>query len=284
MQGMGSQSFLYTRMFFSHTYNPMTSHANLSPATAPDVDTLPRRTDPDLRPHAARAGERQADRLRQALEDDIATGVFPIGTRLDEVKLAQRFGVSRTPIREALIELAAAGLVEQKPRRGAFVREIGISRLIEMFEVMADLEAMCGRLAARRITPDEVLLLEQSHAACKAAHDAGDPDGYYRANQIFHETIYKASHNGFLAEQALALHGRLAPYRRLQLRARNRVSTSLKEHDEIVAAILAGDAEAAGERMRQHILIQGERFNDFVANLSTQRPGGTGAASGPRVD
>lgn len=211
---------------------------------------------------------RQAERLRQVLEDDIATGVFSIGTRLDEATLAKRFGVSRTPIREALIELAAAGLVEQKPRRGAFVREIGISRLIEMFEVMADLEACCGRLAARRITPVELDTLTACHGACADAEQAGNPDLYYRANQKFHEAIYTASHNGFLAEQASSLHNRLAPYRRLQLRARNRIGSSLQEHGEVVEAIAQGDAELAAERMRQHVLIQGERFNDFVATLT----------------
>ncbi|MBO0345342.1 GntR family transcriptional regulator [Roseibium sp. CAU 1637] len=211
---------------------------------------------------------RRADKLRQALEDDIATGALPIGTRLDEVKLAQRFGVSRTPIREALIELATAGLVEQKPRRGAFVREIGIPRLIEMFEVMADLEATCGRLAARRISLAETQILKASHIACEDALTSGDPDRYYQANQHFHETIYQASHNGFLAEQAIGLHSRLAPYRRLQLRARNRVAVSLHEHAEIVAAIVSGQAEAAADCLRQHVLIQGERFNDFVATLA----------------
>ncbi|MTH97435.1 GntR family transcriptional regulator [Roseibium sp. RKSG952] len=214
--------------------------------------------------------QRRAETLREALENDIATGVFPAGHRLDEVSLATRFGVSRTPIREALIELAASGLVEIRPRRGAFVREISLPRLVEMFEVMAELEAMCARLAARRITPHQLQELVLSHNACKAAMAAGDPDAYYAANQQFHDVIYAASHNGFLIEQATTLRDRLQAYRRLQLRARNRVGSSLAEHDLIVEAIRAGDPQAADTEIRNHILIQGERFNDFVAQISAQ--------------
>lgn len=220
-------------------------------------------TEPRTRPRTALA-------LREALEDDIVTGRFSAGTRLDEVKLATRFEVSRTPIREALIELSVAGLVEIRPRRGAFVRELGIARLVEMFEVMAELEAMCGRLAARRITQEELAVLLQAHETCNAAAAAGDPDDYFRANERFHEAIYTASHNGFLAEQARQLQNRLKVYRRLQLRVRNRVSNSLSEHQGIVDAIEVGEADQASHLLRQHILIQGERFNDFVASLATR--------------
>lgn len=211
---------------------------------------------------------RRAETLREVLEGDIATGLYPAGTRLDEVTLANRFGVSRTPIREALIELSVAGLVEIKPRRGAFVRELGIARLIEMFEVMAELEAMCGRLAARRITSQELIDLRMAHESCNVARADGDPDAYFHTNQTFHEAIYRASHNDFLAEQARSLQNRLKVYRRLQLRVRNRVSCSLAEHQQIVDAITGGDADGAALHLRQHVLIQGERFNDFVASVS----------------
>ncbi len=214
---------------------------------------------------------RRAQALREALEDDIATGRYPAGARLDEVTLANRFGVSRTPIREALIELSVAGLVEMRPRRGSFVKEIGIARLVEMFEVMADLEATCGRLAARRITARELTDLKAAHEACREAQEDGDPDAYYRANQLFHQAIYQASHNSFLHEQVSQLQNRLKVYRRLQLRVPNRVSGSLAEHQRIVSAIEAGDASAAAQELRQHILIQGERFNDFVASVTTHQ-------------
>lgn len=215
------------------------------------------------------ASRRTAQALREALENDIAMGRFQPGERLDEVSLATRFAVSRTPIREALIELSAAGLLEIRPRRGAFVVEMGVPRLIEMFEVMAELEGMCGRLAARRLSPEDEARLIQAHEACATAAASADPDDYYRENQRFHDAIYAACHNRFLAEQSRGLHDRLKAYRRLQLRVRNRVQTSLAEHQSIVDAIRSGDSETAEELLRSHILIQGEGFNDFVASLQS---------------
>lgn len=214
---------------------------------------------------------RRAQILREQLESDIAIGLYPAGTRLDEVSLAKRFDVSRTPIREALIELSVAGLVEIRPRRGAFVKDMSINRLIEMFEVMADLEAMCARLAARRISRDELDELKRALEACCAAYETGDPDAYYVANARFHQAIYKASHNSFLIEQVSRLHAQLQVYRRLQLRVPNRITGSLAEHQQIVAAITAGDADLASHRLRQHVLIQGEHFSDFVASVTSHR-------------
>lgn len=210
---------------------------------------------------------RLSEQLGEQIEERIVTGSYAPGSRLDEQDLAESFGVSRTPIREALIQLASAGLVEIRPRRGAIVSAIGPSRLCEMFDVMAELEATCGRLAARRITPEEQKRLEAAHLACETARANQDPDAYYRLNEDFHWQIYAASHNGFLAEQAMALHRRLRPYRRLQLRVRNRMSTSFSEHAGIVAAILAGDSELAANRLRSHVVVQGERFADLVASL-----------------
>ncbi|HEY6898621.1 MAG TPA: GntR family transcriptional regulator [Rhodocyclaceae bacterium] len=210
---------------------------------------------------------RRSEQLGEEIEERIVTGVYPPGTRLDEQELADSFGVSRTPVREALIQLASSGLIEIRPRRGATVPEIDASRVCEMFEVMAEIEAMCARLAARRITPAEQAALEAAHRACEGARDAGDPDTYYQLNEVFHQRIYGASHNAFLADQATALHRRLRPYRRLQLRVRNRMATSFSEHQAIVDAINAGDGDRAAELLRSHVTVQGERFADLVANL-----------------
>lgn len=211
---------------------------------------------------------RRSEQLGDEIEERIATGRYRPGMRLDEQELADEFEVSRTPIREALIQLSAAGLVEMRPRRGATVAEVGPARLCEMFEVMAELEAMCGRLAARRINEQEQRELLEAHRACEAARDAQDPDEYYRLNEVFHRSIYTASHNEFLAEEATVLHRRLRPYRRLQLRVRNRMQTSYSEHQAIVDAILAGDSELAAERLRNHVTVQGERFADLISSLA----------------
>jgi DNA-binding GntR family transcriptional regulator len=212
--------------------------------------------------------QKRSDQLREAIEEKIAMGKFPPGMRLDEAPLLAEFGVSRTPLREALIQLASLGLVEIRPRRGASVAAVSPQRLIEMFEVMGELEAMCGRLAARRMTEDEQKEILAAHAACRVAADSRSADDYYYANEQFHFAIYAAGHNSYLADQARALHRKLRVYRRLQLRVRDRVGNSYAEHDAVVTALLAGDGELAGERLRQHVLIQGERFGDLISSLS----------------
>jgi DNA-binding GntR family transcriptional regulator len=207
------------------------------------------------------------------IEEGIATGRYPPGMRLDETGLAERFAVSRTPLREALFQLASEGMVEMTPRRGTIVTQVAPQRLVEMFEVMAELEAMCGRLAARRMSSGEHEHLIESLGACERARKAMDTDRYYYENQKFHQLIYAGSHNGFLKEQASTLHRRLSPYRRLQLRVRDRIAASFSEHQSIVEAILAGQPELTAQRLRTHILVQGQRFADLLASLSVLRDG-----------
>ncbi|MBS0447341.1 MAG: GntR family transcriptional regulator [Proteobacteria bacterium] len=210
---------------------------------------------------------RLSERLRESIEEEIATGKLLPGTHLDEVELATRFSVSRTPIREALSLLLGEGLVENRPRRGTVVAQVSPQRLVEMFEVMAELEAMCVRLATRRIADAELEALQEVHERCRAAADQRDPDAYFYANEEFHRALYRASHNAFLADQAQSLQRKLRPYRRLQLRVRNRVQRSFDEHESIVDAIRAGDADAAMAAVRNHVIVQGERFADLLASM-----------------
>lgn len=208
---------------------------------------------------------KMSDRLREQIEEQIATGQLAPGSALDEATLATQFGVSRTPVREALIQLTAEGLIELRPRRGAVVASVGPARLLEMFDVMAELEAMCARLAARRMGEAEQAALVAAHRACEAAR--GDPDAYFYCNERFHQVIHKGSHNGFLAEEAETLQRRLRPYRRLQLRVRDRMENSFAEHETVVRALVAGDAALAAQALRGHVSVQGERFGDLVASL-----------------
>jgi DNA-binding GntR family transcriptional regulator len=210
---------------------------------------------------------RQSDRLREIIEERIATGDYLPGSRLDEMALATEFNTSRTPIREALMQLSITGLIVMRPRRGAIVAEISSQRLYEMFEVMAEIEALCGRLAARRMTDADRQSLTELHKSCKDAYDSADPDEYYRRNERFHLALYSASHNGFLIETASSFQRRLRAYRRLQLRVRDRVHTSFSEHTSILEAIIAGDGDLAADGLRKHVAIQGERFADLMATI-----------------
>lgn len=209
---------------------------------------------------------RSADKIRESIEQRIVEGEFKDGERLDEVRLATLFGVSRTPLREALRMLAGSGLVELIPKRGAFVRHPGIVELVEMFEVMAELEALCGRLAARRVSSGDLAKLAVAARACEQALEGEDPDAYYHRNEEFHQLIYKAGGNNFLIAEASRLQKRLRPYRRMQLRARGRMKQSMAEHAVILKALEDGDAVAAAEALRSHVTVQGERFHDLLAS------------------
>lgn len=213
---------------------------------------------------------RAADHVREELEQAIITGVYDDGARLDEVSLTEQFKISRTPIREALQMLAASGLVELIPRRGAFVRHPGFVELVEMFEVMAELESLCGRLAARRLTDARLAELKSAEYACTEALEGGDTDAYYRANEQFHHLLYEASGNSFLMGEAKRLHKRLQPFRRLQLRVRGRMRQSMDEHQNILSALEMGDAERVAVVLRDHIAIQGEKFHDLMASYHRQ--------------
>ena len=207
-------------------------------------------------------------KIRDSLEQRIVEGDLGNGKRLDETELSSFYGVSRTPVREALQRLAESGLAEHLPRRGTFVRSPSLSQLVEMFEVMAELECMAIRLAARRATSNDIDALEKDNETCRAAVAANDTKKYYEINARLHGRIYQMSGNSFLANEARRLHDRLRPFRRLQLRVRGRMEESMAEHDIILAALRDGDADRAMETMKKHITIVGVRFNDLVSSFN----------------
>ena len=209
----------------------------------------------------------RSDEIAALLEEQILTGRFLPGARLDEVSLAEEHRVSRTPIREAFQKLALSGLVDHAPRRGVFVRQTTAVEIMEMFEVMAEFEATCGRLAALRSSEAEVEALRRANAACRLALETGGIDGYYEANGAFHQLIYEQSGNRYLAQEATRLHRRLKPYRRMQLHLRGRPRQSMEEHEGIVNAIAAGDAEGAAHLLRAHVGVQGEKFHHLLSQL-----------------
>ena len=210
---------------------------------------------------------KRSDIIADELESLILDGSFSDGARLDESQLAERFNVSRTPLREAFQRLALSGLAEQIPRRGVFVRQPGPVELIEMFEVMAALEALCGELAAARITDAALDELRAANLRCQQAVEARDTDAYYRENECFHGILYRQSGNGFLEQESRRLHRRLQPFRRLQLRVRGRLAQSMAEHEAIVDALEAGDAKGAGAALKSHVAVQGEKFHHLIASL-----------------
>lgn len=210
----------------------------------------------------------RADELRQILADEIVRGKIKPGDTLDETAIAARFKVSRTPVREAIRQLAASGLVDAKPHRAAVVARPSHDDLIGMFEAMAELEGLCAHYAAERMTPPERTGLEQVHDDLRLMIQDGDPQNYHETNQLFHGTVYAGAHNAYLAELTLATRIRVQPFRRAQFRNLGRLSKSHEEHDRVVTAIMRADAFAAQKAMRDHIMTVFEEYEAYLASLA----------------
>jgi DNA-binding GntR family transcriptional regulator len=210
----------------------------------------------------------QAERLRARIEDEILSFKLKPGERLDETKLAERYGTSRTPVREALRQLSANGLVEIVPHKGAAVLKLGVKDLIEMFEVLAELEGACSKLAARSCLRSDLDAIHGRHEASRRFVELGDTFSYYQANLVFHQAIYHASRNKCLVKMTVSVFNRLAPYIRLQLEQVNRIQASFEEHESLIAAIENGQAEEADRIAQAHVLNTGVDIRRIISLLS----------------
>jgi DNA-binding GntR family transcriptional regulator len=229
--------------------------------------TLAGNTRPTIARAASPAGRSRltlAEELRLQLADDIVRGLLAPGGALDETELARRFGVSRTPVREAIRQLAASGLVEVRAHRGAVVARPSEERLLGMFEAMAELEALCAGLAALRMTPAERSGLEAVHEELRTLIHGGDPQRYHEVNEAFHAAIYAGAHNAYLAEMTHATRSRVQPFRRAQFRNLGRLAKSHVEHDCVVLAILRGDRDGAATAMREHIMLVCQEYEAYA--------------------
>jgi DNA-binding GntR family transcriptional regulator len=222
----------------------------------PDSEIPVRRVD---RPSPQLAKITRAEELRLQLADEIVRGALAPGSPLDETDIAKRFNVSRTPVREALRQLAASGLIDARAHRGAVVARPSIDRLTGMFEAMAELEAICASLAAERMSATERHGLEAIHEELRVLSYTGNPERFHEVNERFHNAIYAGSQNGYIAEMTLATRVRVQPFRRAQFRNLGRLAKSHAEHDRVVVAIMRGDKTGAAAAMRAHIeLVRGE--------------------------
>lgn len=211
-----------------------------------------------------------SERLRVTLAQEIATGALPGGALLDEQVIATRFGISRTPVREALRQLAAIEMIELRPRRGAVVKAVTQARMMAMFEATAEIEATCARLATYRMTMAQRVTMQQIHREAKNRKVDGDYEGYVTLNQELHDLIYQATHNEVLIEQATALRFRLGEFRNAQLRGEARVALSNDEHGAILDAMSQGDGVAAERLMRAHLLNAASAFQAMLTEAQAR--------------
>jgi DNA-binding GntR family transcriptional regulator len=239
---------------------------------APDAAVAPTRSAPRRNSPAAtaaapaKASSGRKAQLRTALEEEIASGVIPPGTRLDEAELCTRFGVSRTPVREALLQLASLGLVQFKSRHGATVARLSIQEIAAMWEVLTAMESFGTSLAARRMTSAERARLVAAHEESRVSMETNDVLAYEAANRAFHDILYGAFRNPFLTSQVLDMRRRLRIYGRYPFQRPGGIARSFAGHQKVVDAIVAGDEEAAAIAMREHI-SGGLTFLEFIAEL-----------------
>jgi DNA-binding GntR family transcriptional regulator len=205
------------------------------------------------------------EQVVRAIADLIVTGKMQPGERLDELSLAGRFEVSRTPVREALRQLCAMGLVGREPNRSAVVTNVTGNYLASMFEAMAELEGICARLSAERMTIDERRSLENGHRHSIDLVHAGDEENYAAYNIEFHTRLYRGAHNDHICDLVTQTRARLAPFRRAQFRLPGRLAKSYDEHAGIVTAIMRADGEAAGRAAYAHVSIVSDASAVFAS-------------------
>jgi len=211
-----------------------------------------------------------AANVRAALEADIDNGVLLPGDILDERKLAERFQVSRTPVREAIQQLATVGQVEIIPRQGVFISRMSISQLRAMFELLAEMEGACAKLAARRMQDPWRTMMVDAVERCLALCDGDDMLAYGQANADFHEALYQGCHNRYVAEQVRLARRRTQSYRRNPFQLPGRMRQSAQDHKRIADAILKGDEIEAQAAMIEHISVSGKGFAEFISTLPEQ--------------
>ena len=214
----------------------------------------------------------QLERIRSALLQAIEAGELLPGDAVDEKALAIRFGVSRTPVREAMLMLAAQNLVRIVPRSGIHVHAPAAAELVSMLEALSELEAVVARLCALRMDPEQRERLQRLADATREAAAQGDRHGYETENRHFHDALYEGCGNAVVVEQVRQLRLRLASFRRKVRDQPGRLQSAAAEHDAVVAAIGGNDVERSSQAMREHILAKGRAFADMLLTSTHHHP------------
>jgi len=183
----------------------------------------------------------------------IISGELVPGTKVPEKELCERFGVSRTPMREALKVLASDGFVRLKPNRGAWITQVTVDEVEEVFPVLGALEALVGELACINITDEEIETVRTLHAKMVRSYKNRELDAYFTTNQEIHSAIQTAARNDTLFAVCEALSLRMQRARYLANMSEQRWHAAVQEHEQIIANLAARDGKALGKTLRSHI-------------------------------
>ncbi|WP_429316358.1 GntR family transcriptional regulator [Paraburkholderia sp. GAS448] len=208
--------------------------------------------------------------IKSLLETEIEKGALVPGAVLDERALAARFNVSRTPIREALQQLAAQQYVQIVPRQGVFVTKMTVPQLRDMLELLNELEAVSARLAARRMSDEQRVELQRTIDEGVEALNQSDARRFARTNAEFHEVICQACHNDYLADQIRSIRRLISRYRPKPFLAPSRREKVIADHQKLAQALLSGDEATAEAVMAQHSPGGDAGFSEFLATLPAE--------------
>ncbi len=210
-----------------------------------------------------------AERVYDDLREAIIGGEYTPGERLRTEALAERFGTSRTPVREALVLLEGDGLVELEPRRGAVVRSFDAADLVDLYEVRAILEARAAQLAALRLTREDLDVLDATCDRAESVAGSGKVaiETLIASNDEFHRVIVEASGSARLTAALRTVAGIPRPFKAAFWKNGAERTRSLSAHREIVAALRSRSAERAESAMRLHVLTA----RDFLIEVMGER-------------
>jgi len=194
-----------------------------------------------------------SQRVEQALIESISAGELAPGTHLDENGLATQFGVSRTPVREALKRLAAQGILVTGEKRGLYVAEYSREEIGQIFEAMHEIEIACARIASQRLNLLTRSEIEAAQAECLRTAELGDRSAYLRANEAFHLAIYNATGNPYIAEIASEFRRRTGPFRAKRFKEPEDLMASAKSHEGLIQDIFSENTSTATNGMRNHM-------------------------------
>lgn len=188
------------------------------------------------------------------IRQDILSGLYKEGEELTEAGLGVKYGVSRTPVREALRQLALAGLVELKPNRGAFVTGITPKDIIDIYAIRSHLEGLCAKWAAQYITEEELDDMEETMHLSEFHAKKGNYEKVFELDGRFHELMYGASHSRILSHELSDFHQYVQTVRKMSVKNRIRTQYSNEEHMKIFLALKDHNGELAENLAKQHIL------------------------------
>lgn len=201
---------------------------------------------------------RKSIEIADALEAAILSGEFPQGVLLNELELARRFDVSRTPVREALLNLSATGMVELVRGKGAVVVGISLDTLFEAYEVLANSLGFASALAAERMTPLQRAELQNIVDEMAANTNQARRERYIELDEQLHDAILDGAKNAILARQVRACKRRISAVRTVSMRSHKSVEHIVPELQRVVRAILAGDAAEARTAVEEHVSLRGD--------------------------